>query len=83
MYQKLLSDILAYCRENIEDFDFLESRALRKIDRDRCPLSYASPELYDEMQNAIDDYLMDHEDELDPSVLEDMDLDPETVFWAE
>lgn len=63
-----------YCAANIEDFAHEEAHALRIMDRDRCPLSYANPRLYYAIQDAIDDYCADNEIE--------NDFDPEDVFWA-
>lgn len=70
MYKKLM----AYCRATIEDFDHYESLALKRIDRLRCPLSMACPELYDEMTSAIEDWGLDND--VDVS-----EIDAEDVFW--
>ena len=67
-------ELFDYCKSVIEDFEHLEKIALRKIDRMRCPLSSACPELYDAMSDAIDEYCEDHEIE--------NDFDPEEIFFA-
>lgn len=69
--------LLQYCKEHIEDWDILESRALKMIDHMRCPLQMAAPELADEMEEKIADYLEDNE--IDDS---DLDIDVDEVFWA-
>lgn len=69
--------LLQYCKQNIEDWDFLEGRALKTIDHMRCPLQMASPELASEMEEKIAEYLEDNEIDA-----EDLDVDVDDVFWA-
>lgn len=66
---------MAYCANHIEDWDALEQIALKRIDRNRCPLSMACPELYAEMVSAIEDWGLDNDEDVS-------EIDPEDVFWA-
>lgn len=66
--------IYKYCANHIEDWDALEQIALKRIDRNRCPLSMACPELYAAMVSAIEDWGLDND--VDVS-----EIDPEDVFW--
>lgn len=63
-----------YCRNAIPNYDALEDLALDKIDGLRCSLEYASPELYDKMSEAIEEYCDDNDIE--------NSFDVEEVFWA-
>ena len=69
--------LLQYCKEHIEDWDVLESRALKKIDNWRCPLQMAAPELAAEMEEKIAEYLEDNEIDDDGFY-----IDVDDVFWA-
>ena len=44
--KKMLKEIAAYCRNNIEDFEIRVQLALKKMDRMRCPLSMADEALF-------------------------------------
>ncbi len=50
------------CRQNIEDYDEKVSIAWGYIDRMRCPLSMASPELYNEICGVLEDNEIEYED---------------------
>ena len=76
MYSPL--DLLNYCREHIEDFAVLEKLALKNIDKMRCPLSMACPELHAEMEGAIEDFC--DENEIDIDYFDEIDTD--AIFWA-
>ena len=54
-------EIAAYVRNNVEFFEERLQLALSKMDRMRCPLSFADQELYDDISNAIDDWCLDNE----------------------
>ena len=43
------------CRQSIEDYDEQVSIAWGLMDRMRCPLSMASPGLYDEIVGVLED----------------------------
>ena len=51
-----LNKIYCYCRDTIESFAEKEALALANIDRMRCPLNLAAPQLYDEMEGTIYDW---------------------------
>lgn len=69
--------LLQYCKANIEDWGFLERRALKMIDHMRCPLQMASPELANKMEEKITEYLEDNK--IDG---ENLGIDIDEVFWA-
>lgn len=59
-------EIAAYVRNNVEFYEDRLQLALNKMDRMRCPLSFADQELYDDISNAIDEWCDDNEvDEID------------------
>ena len=58
--ENLKSTIESYCREHIEDYEERVSHALRKIDRCRCPLSMADPELECDIENCIEEWWEDN-----------------------
>lgn len=60
---------------NVEDYEYRVQRAMVKIDRMRCPLSQADGELYNEMVEAIEDYIADND------LAEDYDFDPEDIIF--
>ena len=60
---------------NVEDDESRVQRAMVKIDRMRCPLSPAAGELYNEMVEAIEDYIADND------LNEDYDFDPEDIIF--
>jgi len=64
-----------YCRKVIDNYDDFEDLALDKINDLRCSLQYASPELYDKMADAVEEYCDDHDIE--------NEFDVEDVFWAD
>ena len=66
--------IYNYCKAVIEDFQLLERLAMRNIDKMRCPLYMACPELYNEMETAIEDFCEDNEIE--------NEFDPEEILLA-
>ena len=55
---QLLQDLLSYIRENIEDKDI--ERAWNKIDRMRCPLAMADPQLYNDIDHLVEDFIFDN-----------------------
>lgn len=75
--EEIIETIYNYCAVMIDYFNMKEFLALETMDRDRCPLSMASPQLYNEMQDAIADWCDENETayEFDLS-----DIDPEEVL---
>jgi hypothetical protein len=69
-------DMARYCRQEIWDYDLKCEIALGYIDRMRCPLSMAGINLFDEMQEKIEEYCEDNN--LNPD-----DFDVEEIFWIE
>ena len=53
------------CRQNIEDYDAKVSIAWGYMDRMRCPLWMAAPELVDEMREVLEDNDIEWEEEED------------------
>lgn len=54
-------EIAAYVRNNVEDYEERLQLAFKRMDRLRCPLSFADQELYDDIINAIEDWCDDYE----------------------
>ena len=72
-------EIAAYVRNNVEFYEDRLQLALNKMDRMRCPLSFADQELYDDISNAIDEWCDDNEvDEID-----DLDEIIDEIIWEE
>ena len=65
-------DIVAYFRNNIEDYEERVSRALTTIDHWRCPLQMADRGLYYDMDEWLCVYCAEERDDIIP---EDFDLD--------
>ena len=59
------------CRQNIEDYDEKVSIAWGYMDRMRCPLWMAAPELVSDMQGVLEDNEIDWED-VDEDVFEEI-----------
>lgn len=51
------------CRQSIEDYDVKVSIAWGYIERDRCPLRMASPSLYDEIAQVLEDYEIEYDED--------------------
>lgn len=60
IFYTTLKRISAYCVENIWDYEERLSHALHKMDYFRCPLKIADSGLYNDIQEAIDDYCQDY-----------------------
>ena len=58
---------------NIEDYEYRLERALVVMDRQRCPLSRADGELYNQMCDAVADYIIDND------LAEEYDFDVEQI----
>ena len=59
------------CRQNIEDYDSKVSIAWGYMDRMRCPLWMAAPELVSEMQSVLEDNEINWE-EMEEDVFEEI-----------
>lgn len=70
--------IYAYCKTQIDDFAEKEQIALHNLDKWRCPLEHAFPSFFDEMRDAIDDWVSDND--FNENALE-YDIMVEDVFW--
>ena len=60
---------------NVDDYEYRVQRAMVTMDKMRCPLSHADNALYEEMRDAIDDYIADND------LAEDYDFDPEDIIF--
>lgn len=56
-----LKEIAAYVRNNVEFYEERLQLALNRMDHMRCPLSFADPELYDDISNAAEEWCWDNE----------------------
>ena len=69
-------ELIEYVRSIIESEDLHSelSVAYDRMDRMRCPLSYANSYLHGRIEDAIDDFCLDHD-------LSFEDYDAEDIFW--
>ena len=75
-----LKEIAAYCADHIEDYEVRVQLALNRIDRMRCPLDMAAPDLFQEMYDAIADWCDDNDISYDDWD-DDSRIDPEDVLF--
>lgn len=76
-------EIAAYVRNNVEFFEERLQLALDKMERMRCPLSFADQELYDDISNAIDDWCWDNEVNNEDWDYEDIIEGENGIIWEE
>ncbi len=76
-------EIAAYVRNNVEFFEERLQRALNKMDRTRCPLSFADQELYDDISNAIDDWCWENDVDGSDWDYEDLIEGYDGIIWEE
>lgn len=74
-------EIAAYVRNNVEFFEERLQLALNKMERMRCPLSFADQELYDDISNAIDDWCWDNDVNNDDWDYEDLIEGEDGIIW--
>lgn len=58
-------EMVQYVIDNVDDFEPRYQHALSIIGRDRCPIWHADQSLYMEMQDCMDDWCNDNEDNSD------------------
>lgn len=58
-------EMVQYVIDNVDDFEPRYQHALGVIGRDRCPIWQADQSLYMEMQDCMDDWCNDNEDNSD------------------
>lgn len=71
---KLYKTLARYCEEVIWEYEDRVQLALRKMDRERAPLSMVDSSLYNEMMDAVDEWGADNEVDV-----EDVDIE-ELIF---
>lgn len=76
-------EIAAYVRNNVEYFEERLQMALDKMERNRCPLSFADQELYDDISNAIDDWCLDTDVDGSDWDYEDLIEGDDGIIWEE
>lgn len=54
-------ELAAYVRHEVEFFEERLQLALNMMERMRCPLSFADERLYEDIQNAVEEWCDDHE----------------------
>lgn len=82
MSKKTIKDLAQYCAENIFEYEARVQLALGYMERLRCPLQVAAPDLYDEIVNCAYDWAEDNEitiDEWD----DDSRVDPEEIIFVQ
>lgn len=78
-----IKEIAAYVRNNVEFYEDRLQLALNKMDRMRCPLSFADQELYDDISNAIEDWCWDHEVDNEDWDYDDLIEGDKGIIWEE
>lgn len=76
-------ELAAYVRNNVDFFEERLQRALDKMDRTRCPLSFADQELYDDISNAIDDWCWENDVDGSDWDYEDLIEGYDGIIWEE
>lgn len=72
--ERILKDVAGYCKSNVWEFEERLQLALRKMDYLRAPLQHVDISLYNDIQDAIDDYAGDNELDADC-------IDVEELIW--
>lgn len=72
--EKMMRKVAEYCKSNVWEYDERLSLAVGKMEYLRAPLEVVDSSLYDDIQNAIEDYAGDNE--LDATC-----IDVEEVIW--
>jgi hypothetical protein len=72
--ERILKDVAGYCKSNVWEFEERLQLALRKMDYLRAPLQCVDVSLYNDIQDAIDDYAGDNELDADC-------IDVEELIW--
>lgn len=72
--ERILKDVAGYCKSNVWEYDERLSLAVGKMEYLRAPLEVVDSSLYDDIQNAIEDYAGDND--LDATC-----IDVEEVIW--
>lgn len=68
-------ELAEYMANNIEDFEVRVQIALKRIDRNRCPLQMADYSLYSEMVDLVEEWANDND-------FEDIDeIDIESILF--
>ena len=78
-----IKELAAYVRNNVEFFEERLQLALNKMDRLRCPLSFADEELYNDIVNAIEDWCDDNEVCYDEVDWDDAIDGEDGIIWEE
>jgi hypothetical protein len=73
--ERILRDVAGYCKCNVWEFDERLHLAMQKMSYLREPLQQVDLSLYNDIQDAIDDYAGDNEIDADC-------IDVEEVIWA-
>ena len=67
-----MKKIVAYCRENVWEYEDRLDMALSKMDYFRCPLRMADQELYNDIYNSVEDYCQDYRIDFDSIDIEEL-----------
>lgn len=79
----MMREISAYVRNNVEFYEERLQMAFNKIERLRCPLSFADEELYNDIVNAIEEWCDENEVCYDEVVWEDAIDGDDGIIWEE
>jgi hypothetical protein len=71
-FERDLRNIAEYCKTNILEFEERLSFALQKIEYLRAPLQQVDISLYNDIEDAIDDYASDYDIDSDNICAEDV-----------
>lgn len=76
-------EVAAFVRNNVEFFEERLQLALNKMDRMRCPLSFADEELYNDIINAIEEWCWDNDVDCSEVDWDDAIEGCEGIIWEE
>lgn len=76
-------EVAAYVRNNVEYFEERLQWALDKMERMRCPLSFADEELFNDIVNAIEEWCWGHDVDYSEVDWDDAIDGDDGIIWEE
>ncbi len=78
-----IKEIAAYVRNNVEFFEERLQLALDKMERMRCPLSFADESLYEDIQYAVEEWCDEQEIDCSQWDFDDLLEGDNGIIWEE
>lgn len=74
--QEMIAEVKEYFLDLVEDYEIRLNHAWDVMDKWRCPLSYADERLFNDMLDAICDYVSDNDldEETEEALVERIDM---------